>query len=179
MSRLVETFQKQRDTMKASEVAKEEAKAHRAESPKILEEKKLESGKKAEVEKKAEEKKEAKAEEKKEAKEAKKAEPTEKPVEKQVEKQREAKKEKPQEIVEERLFAVPLNKAFRKVQPRRAAYAARLLKAFVARHAKVSVESISILPELNNLLSAGRNPPKKLRVKISKYKEGKTTVEVA
>lgn len=176
---MVETFQKQRDTMKSSEVAKEEAKAPRPESPKVAEERKLEAEEKTEVEKKAEEKKKAEEEEK--TGEEKEVKPAEKPAEKprEAKEAKKAKEEKPHEIVEEKLLVVPFRKAFRKVQPRRAAYAARLLKEFVARHTKTSAENISIDLGLNNILSAERNPPKKLRVKTARDKEGKVTVQAA
>ncbi len=112
---------------------------------------------------KKEEKKEAKKEDKKKEKDEKKE------------------KEKKREIVLQRVFVVPLEKAYFKPRSHRARVATSLLKAFIAKHMKVSLKNVRIAPELNSLVrrKGDRKPAKKVRVNASKDKDGIALAEPA
>lgn len=86
-----------------------------------------------------------------------------------------------EDIVEERIYTVPLSRAWIRPRTKRAPRAVRLLKAFVKRHMKVDEESIVISNEVNEKIwSRGiQKPPRRIRVKIIKDKEGTITVRLA
>ncbi len=96
-------------------------------------------------------------------------------------KEKEDKKEKKREIVLQRVFVVPLNKAYFKPRSARARVATRLLQAFIAKHMKTPLKSVRISPALNSLLRVrgDRKPPKRVRVAASKDKDGIALAEVA
>jgi large subunit ribosomal protein L31e len=114
-----------------------------------------------------EEKIEAAAEEPKEAKEEK-PEP-------------ERKKEAEEEIVEERIYTVPFGKAWIVPRKGRTPKVIRMLKAFVKKHMKVDDDSIIIAREVNEKIwSRGiEKPPRRLRIRATKDKEGTVTVNLA
>lgn len=93
----------------------------------------------------------------------------------------EEKSKESREIVEERIYTVPLGRAWIRPRTKRAPRAIRLLKAFVRRHIKVDEESIRISNEVNEKIwSRGiQKPPRKIRVKLIKDKEGIVTVQLA
>jgi len=109
-----------------------------------------------------------------------------KPAEKtEAEKKEEAKAkelaEKKREIVEERIYTVPLVKAYKKPENKRAGYAVRLLRQFVSRHMKANESAVFIAPQANESINArgSRRPPKLLKIKASRDKEGKVLAELA
>ncbi|MEM1674800.1 MAG: 50S ribosomal protein L31e [Candidatus Bathyarchaeia archaeon] len=88
---------------------------------------------------------------------------------------------KSEDIVEERIYTVPLNRAWIRPRTKRAPRAIRLLKAFIRRHMKVNEESIKILNEVNERIwSRGiQKPPRRIVVRVTKDKEGTVTVHLA
>lgn len=132
----------------------------------------------------AEEKTEAPAEEE-EALEEKPAE------EKKAEK--EEKEEGEEEIVEERFYTVPLSKAWIYPKRKRAPRAMRILKSFVTKHMKLEGRKPSEgeeEEELGKLIVSNEvnlkmwdrgigKPPRKIRVRAAKDKEGNVTVYLA
>ncbi len=83
------------------------------------------------------------------------------------------------EPVEERIYTVPLGRAWVVPGYRRAEKAITVLKKFVQRHMKP--ESIVIDPTVNEAIwSKGiKNPPRKIRVRLSKDDEDVVTVTLA
>jgi large subunit ribosomal protein L31e len=99
-------------------------------------------------------------------------------------------KEQPEEdIVEERFYTIPLGKAWIVPRKKRAPKAARIVKNFVLKHMKVRTEAegeeeperLVIDNEVNEKLwSRGiEKPPRKIRVRVVKDKEGVVTVLLA
>ena len=83
------------------------------------------------------------------------------------------------EPVEERIYTVPLGRAWVVPRYRRAEKAVTVLRKFVQRHMKPS--SIIIDTKVNETIwSRGiENPPRKIRVKLSKDEDGAVTVTLA
>ena len=80
-----------------------------------------------------------------------------------------------EEIVVERLYTIPLGKAYGAVRKRRAKRAVNLVKAFIIRHLKVEDEAdLSIDPALNEYLwTRGiEKPPRRVRVRATKDRDG-------
>jgi large subunit ribosomal protein L31e len=137
-----------------------------------------------------EEDKEKAAEEKTEAEEEApaEAEKEEKPAE-----EKKVKEKEEEEIVEERIYTVPLGKAWIMPPRRRVPRAMRMLRAFVTKHMKLEVRKetegeeeeepsrLIISNEVNlRLWSKGiEKPPRKIRVRAAKDKEGNVTVYLA
>ena len=107
-------------------------------------------------------------------------------------KKRSARKEKEQfdeDIVEERFYTIPLGKAWLSTRKKRAPRAGRIVKSFVLKHMKVRTEAeeeeeaerLVIDNEVNEKLwSRGiEKPPRKIRVRVVKDKEGVVTVLLA
>jgi large subunit ribosomal protein L31e len=107
-------------------------------------------------------------------------------------KERSRKKEKEdleEDIVEERFYTIPLRKAWISTRKKRAPRAARIVKSFVLKHMKVRTEAegeeeaekLVIDNEVNEKLwSRGiEKPPRKIRVRVVKDKEGVVTVLLA
>jgi len=99
------------------------------------------------------------------------------------------KKEDEEDIVEERFYTIPLRKAWISTRKKRAPRAARIVKSFVLKHMKVRTEAegeeeaerLVIDNEVNEKLwSRGiEKPPRKIRVRVVKDKEGVVTVLLA
>jgi large subunit ribosomal protein L31e len=156
---------------------------------------------KAEITEEAEEKEEE-AEEIEEAEEkeapAEEAEAVEKAeeelAEEEVEEVLEAEKEEKkkieeEEIVEENFYTIPLRRAWISPRKKRAPRAMRILKSFVKKHMKLRMEAegeeeaerLVISNEVNEKIW-GRGiekPPRKIRVRAVKDKEGVVTVYLA
>jgi large subunit ribosomal protein L31e len=102
-------------------------------------------------------------------------EPVEAPKEKEEKAGGEAEEEI--EVVEERTYTIPLHHVH-VVTPRmrRAPRAVRDVRAFIARH--MSAEEVSISNEVNELLWARsiNKPPRRIKVRAVKDKEGKVIV---
>ncbi len=82
-------------------------------------------------------------------------------------------------IVEERIYTVPLGKAWVSPRKKRAPRAVRILKGFITRHMKP--ESISISGEVNERIwrRGIQKPPRKIRVRAAKDEDGKVSVYLA
>jgi large subunit ribosomal protein L31e len=102
-------------------------------------------------------------------------------------------KEEEKEIVEERVYTVPLGKALIQPPNKRTARAVRMLRSFVIKHMKLETRKegeaeeeetaarLIIDNEVNEKLwSRGiEKPPRKIRVRAEKDKEGNVTVYLA
>jgi len=83
------------------------------------------------------------------------------------------------EPVEERIYTVPLGRAWIAPRYRRAEKAVTVLRAFVERHMKPT--STVIDTRVNEAIwkRGIQNPPRRIRVKLSKDDEGTVTVTLA
>jgi large subunit ribosomal protein L31e len=83
------------------------------------------------------------------------------------------------EPAEERIYTVPLGRAWVAPRYRRAEKAVTVLRKFVQRHMKP--EEVVIEPAVNEAIWARgiKNPPRKIRVRLSKDDEGFVTVSLA
>lgn len=79
----------------------------------------------------------------------------------------------------ERVYTIPLERAWIAPKYRRAEKAIFILKAFVERHMKP--DSIVIDPKVNELIwrRGIEKPPRRIRVKVSKDDEGVVKVSLA
>ncbi len=80
---------------------------------------------------------------------------------------------------EERIYTVPLGKAWNVPKYRRAEKAITILRQFTKRHMKP--EEVVIDPTVNEAIWARgiKKPPRKIRVRLSKDEEGTVTVTLA
>jgi large subunit ribosomal protein L31e len=102
---------------------------------------------------------------------------------------RKEKEELEEDIIEERFYTIPLRKAWISPRKKRAPKAARIVKSFVLKHMKVRTEAegeeeaekLVIDNEVNEKLwNRGiEKPPRKIRVRVVKDKEGVVTVLLA
>jgi len=110
--------------------------------------------------------------------------------EKAEEKKREAAPE--EEIVEERIYTIPLSRAWISPRKKRAPRAVRIVRSFVQKHMKIETKTkteeeeeeagkLVISDEVNQKLwSRGiEKPPRKIRVRAVKDKEGIVTLYLA
>jgi large subunit ribosomal protein L31e len=164
-----------------TEEKKEEA-AEAVEEESVVEslEKELQEEEKPLEEEKAEAEEEAPKAEAEEKEEAKKP-------------SRKEKKEEEEEIVEERTYTVPLSKAWVMPANKRAPKAMRILKAFMIKHMKLKTPkkaegeeeeelgALIISNEVNERMwSKGiEKPPRNIRVRAAKDKDGNVTVYLA
>jgi large subunit ribosomal protein L31e len=101
-------------------------------------------------------------------------------------------KKKEEEIVEERFYTIPLQKALVRPPKKRAPRAMQLLKIFVTKHMKLEMkvseeEEEEELPQLivsqevnEKIWGRGiEKPPRKIKVRITKDKDGNVTVYLA
>lgn len=99
---------------------------------------------------------------------------------------------KEEEIVEERIYTVPLRKAWIAPPNKRAPRAVRILKSFIIRHMRLEArkeereeeeepKKLIISNEVNERIwSRGiEKPPRKIRVRAAKDKEGNVTIYLA
>jgi large subunit ribosomal protein L31e len=117
----------------------------------------------------------------------------EKPAEEEEEEVKPVRKKKEEEeIVEERTYTIPLQKALVRPPKKRAPRAMQLIKAFVTKHMKLEMkvseeEEEEELPQLiiSNEVNEkvwGRGiekPPRRIRVRAAKDKDGNVTVYLA
>ena len=112
--------------------------------------------------------------------------------EKKAKKPKKEKAAEEEEIVEEKFYTVPLGKAWITPPRRRAPRAMRMLKSFITKHMKLEsrketeeeeeeVSRLIISNEVNlRMWSRGiEKPPRKIRVRAAKDKEGNVTVYLA
>ena len=102
----------------------------------------------------------------------------------------EKKKELEEEIVEEKFYTIPLGKAWIYPRKKRAPKAMRIVKSFIKKHMKLrtevevegeeEAETLVISNEVNEKIwSRGiEKPPRKIRVRAVKDKEGIITVHL-
>jgi large subunit ribosomal protein L31e len=102
------------------------------------------------------------------------------------------KKKEEEEIVEERTYTIPLGKALIKPPKKRAPRAMRMIRAFITKHMKLTAKAeeeeeekelptLVISKEVNEKVW-GRGiekPPRKIRVRAAKDKDGNITVYLA
>jgi large subunit ribosomal protein L31e len=83
------------------------------------------------------------------------------------------------EIVDERIYTVPLSRAWVAPRYRRAEKAVTVLRSFVKRHMKPT--SVIISPKVNETIwqQGIQKPPRRIRVRLSKNEEGAVTVTLA
>ena len=116
----------------------------------------------------------------------------EKPMEEVEEEVKPKKKKAEEEIVEERTYTVPLSRALVRPPKKRAPRAMQLLKAFITKHMKLEMkvseeEEEEELPQLiisqevnEKIWGKGiEKPPRKIRVRAAKDKDGNVTVYLA
>ena len=115
------------------------------------------------------------------------------PIEEAVaEEARPKKKKKEEEIVEERFYTIPLGKALVRPPKKRAPRAMQLVKIFVTKHMKIAMKvseeeeeeelpQLIISEELNEKIWARgiEKPPRKVKVRATKDKDGNVTVYLA
>jgi large subunit ribosomal protein L31e len=101
------------------------------------------------------------------------------------------KKEEEEEIVEERIYTIPLGKVLVRPPKKRAPRAMHLIRAFITKHMKLTMrveeEEEKELPQLviskevnEKVWSRGiEKPPRKIRVRAAKDKDGNVTVYLA
>jgi large subunit ribosomal protein L31e len=120
------------------------------------------------------------------------AEAAEEPVEAEAKAEKPKKKKKDEDVVEERIYTIPLQKALIRPPKKRAPRAMQLLKIFVVKHMKMAVtvsedEEEEELPQLivtqevnEKIWSRSiEKPPRKIRVRVTKDKDGNVTVHLA
>ncbi len=91
----------------------------------------------------------------------------------------EKKEEIEEEIVEERVYTIPLRRAWISSRKKRTPRAVRLVKAFVQKHMKP--EALLMSNEVNERLwrRSIQKPPRKIRVRAVRDKEGTVTLYLA
>ena len=102
------------------------------------------------------------------------------------------KKKEEEEIVEERIYTIPLEKALVRPPKKRAPRAMQMIRAFITKHMKLEmrVEEEEEKEELPTLVISNdvnekvwgkgiEKPPRKIRVRAAKDKDGNVTVYLA
>ena len=120
------------------------------------------------------------------------AEPEEEKEEEEAKPEKRKKGKEEEEIVEERFYVIPLGKANVRPPKKRAPRAMQLVRAFITKHMKIEMkveeeEEEEELPRLTideevNEKIWGRGiekPPRKIRVRAAKDKDGNVTVYLA
>ena len=114
------------------------------------------------------------------------------PEEEAVEEAKPKKKKKEEEIVEERFYTIPLSRALVRPPKKRAPRAMQLVKIFVTKHMKLEMkvseeEEEEELPQLiiskevnEKIWDRGiEKPPRKIKTRVTKDKDGNVTVYLA
>jgi len=114
------------------------------------------------------------------------------PVEAEAKAEKPKKKKKDDDIVEERIYTIPLQKALIRPPKKRAPRAIQLVKIFVAKHMKMAVTvsedeeeeelpQLIITQEVNEKIWSRsiEKPPRKIRVRLTKDRDGNVTVHLA
>jgi len=93
----------------------------------------------------------------------------------------EEEKEEEEDIVEERIYTVPLGRAWVGPRKKHSPRAVRLLRGFIVRHMKADEDSVRIKNEVNERIwSRGiEKPPRKVRIRATRDSEGIVTVRLA
>ncbi len=123
--------------------------------------------------------------------EAEEAKPTEAEAKEEVEEAAKPKKKKEEEeVVEEKTYTIPLGKALIMPPRKRAPRAMHMIRAYVVKHMKIPSRAeeedeepptMTITKEVNERIWARgiEKPPRKIRVRATKDKEGNVTVHLA
>jgi len=127
-----------------------------------------------------------------ETEQVEKEEITEEEVTAEKEEVKPPREEEAEEIVEERIYTIPLDKAWIMPPNKRAPRAIRILKSFITKHMKLEkreeeeeeteeTKKLVISNEVNEKVwSRGiEKPPRKIRVRAAKDKDGVVTVYLA
>lgn len=114
------------------------------------------------------------------------------PVEEEEKPPAKEEKKKEEEVVEERIYTIPLGKAWIMPPRKRAPRSMRMIRAFVNKHMKMEAPrkgeeeeeapaQIIISNEVNQKVweRGIEKPPRKIRVRAAKDKEGNVTVHLA
>ena len=114
------------------------------------------------------------------------------PAEEEKEAKPRKRKEEEEEIVEERIYTIPLGKALVRPPKKRAPRAMQMIRAFITKHMKLEmrVEAEEEKGELPKLVISNdvnekvwgkgvEKPPRKIRVRAAKDKEGNVTLYLA
>jgi large subunit ribosomal protein L31e len=107
-----------------------------------------------------------------------------------VEEAKPKKKKKDEQIVEERFYTIPLSRALVRPPKKRAPRAIQLIKEFVNRHMKIAIKVTEEEEELPQLIISKEvnekvwdrgieKPPRKIKTRITKDKDGNVTVYLA
>ncbi len=118
------------------------------------------------------------------------AEKTPLPAEEKAEAKPKKKTEEEEEIVEEKTYTIPLGKALIMPPRRRAPRAMHMIRAFIIKHMKIPTRAeeeeeeppqLTITQEVNeHIWTRGiEKPPRKIRVRATKDKDGNVTVHLA
>lgn len=120
------------------------------------------------------------------------AEETKEEEEKAEEKPKRKKKGEEEEIVEEKIYTIPLAKATVRPPKKRAPRAIQLIREFVTKHMKITMKveeeeeegelpRLIISSEVNEKIWAKgiKKPPRKIRVRAAKDSDGNVTVYLA
>ena len=103
------------------------------------------------------------------------------------------KKQEEEEITEERTYTIPLGKALIKPPKKRAPRAMRMVRAFITKHMKLDAKTatddeeeketptLTITKEVNEKIwgKGIEKPPRKIRIRATKDKDGNVTVHLA
>jgi len=97
-------------------------------------------------------------------------------VEEEEKPEREKRREVEEDIVEERIYTIPLRRAWIAARKKRTPRAVRLVKAFIQRHMKP--EALVMSNEVNERLWSRsiQKPPRKIRVRAVRDSEGTVTL---
>jgi large subunit ribosomal protein L31e len=114
------------------------------------------------------------------------------PAEEEEEAKPRKRKEEEEEIVEERIYTIPLGKALVRPPKKRAPRAMQIIRTFITKHMKLEmhVEEEEEKEELPKLVISNdvnekvwgkgiEKPPRKIRVRAAKDKDGNVTVYLA
>ena len=116
----------------------------------------------------------------------------EQPTEEETKPIKEKKTKEEEEIAEERTYTIPLGKALIKPPKKRAPKAMRMIRAFITKHMKLTAKTtddeeereaptLTITKEVNEKIwgKGIEKPPRKIRVRATKDKDGNVTVHLA
>jgi large subunit ribosomal protein L31e len=80
----------------------------------------------------------------------------------------------------ERIYTVPLIGAYKTVRGKRTSRAMKILKSFLARHMKTTVELVKVSAEVNSLLweHGMQKPPRRVKVKAKRDAKGEVQVSL-
>ena len=100
-------------------------------------------------------------------------------AEKPVEAEKVEERELEEGIVEERIYTIPLRRAWIAPVKKRSPRAVRLIKTFVRKHMKPEVLAIDSTVNEEVWRRGIENPPRKIKVRAAKDKDGVVTVFLA